>query len=447
MKKLVLALFISLPLHAKTTAGCSPEFDSLIKKYNLDPDKAEIAQFEKDGKILLDELFQERMKWHKQLPLLPNDCKVKLKQVFLKMREREDYIGAHFYKAPQISANAIDYKKIPLPIYSPESYAPYHLADSQKKFAFQSGDILITKGVSFTSSTISEVVAQRALFSHMVFIHVDEKTNVVSTMESYIGYGVKIFSIEEALRNENARILVLRSKDTALAKQAADYMFERIEKKESAGERIPYDYVLNFNDNSKLSCEEIAYDAFKTVTSGKMIIPENLSQVDLKDQEFLEQIGIKAGPLMMPIDLEIDSRFEIVLDWTDYRVIRDSIRKDAVMGEVFHWMNDHQYKLHSSMRSIAARMIWSTRYIPGLWNLLASVSGIPADFQKDVPGVAISTLEKIKGTAGPILTFITTADEEFHRENNRWMTPVELRKNIDSYLQKNPKDVINHFYK
>lgn len=447
MKFLVLALFILTPVYSLSASECLNEVDLLIKKYELNPDKAELALLKKDGKKLLDQLFAERLKWHQKLPELSSECRVKLKDLFLKMREREDYIGAHFYPAPQISAESIDYKKVPVPIYSAESYAPFHLSDTKNKFAFKSGDILITKGVSFTSSTISEVVAKRGLFSHMVFVYVDEVTQKVFTMESYIGYGVKIFPIEEALKNENARILVLRAKDQVLAKTAASYMFDRIKKSEAKGERIPYDYALDFSDNKKLSCEEIAYDAFKIASLGKMIIPENLSRVDLRDKKFLKSIGVKEGALMMPVDLEIDSRFEMILDWTDYRIIRDSIRKDAVMGEIFHWMNEYEYRFHWTFRSIAARIVWFTRPIPGLWDMLAGLSGIPIDFQNDVPGVAISTLEKIKGVASVMLNFIASADEEFQRLNNRWMTPVELRDTVDMYIKTNPLDIIDNFHK
>ena len=164
-------------------------------------------------------------------------------------------------------------------------------------------------------------------------------------------------------------------------------------------------------------------------------MPENLSQVDLKDTAFLEKIGVKPGALMMPADMEIDSRFDIVLDWRDYKIIRDSMRKDAVMGEMFHWMNDHNFRIHNNFKSIAARIVWSTRFIPGLWQLMSALSGIPSDFQKDVPPEAITTLESLKSIAGTILKFTTAADESFYRINNRWMTPVELRKTIDSHLK------------
>lgn len=444
MKTLIFLLFFILSLSV-SAQECISEFDKLFTRFILDPKKNDIDLFRLDGQALLDKSFNERIKLHKRLPQLPDACKVMMKVIFTKIREREDFIGAHFYLTPQITADSIEYKNAPLPIYSPKSYAPFHVA-GEEKFAFKNGDILITKGISFTSSTISEVVSPRSLFSHIVFIHVDEKTKVISTMESYIGYGVKIYPIEEALRNENARILVLRAKDQNAAKAASNYMFEKINRLKKDNITIAYDYKLDFADNSKLSCEEIAYDAFKYTSNGQIVLPENLSQVELKDTDFLDKIGVKPGDLMMPADMEIDSRFDIVLDWTDYKIIRDSIRKDAVMGEIFHWMNEHNYKIHNNFRSIAARIVWSTRYIPGLWHLLSALSGIPSDFQKDVPPEAITTIESLKSIAGVILKFTTKADEEFQRKNNRWMTSEELRKTIDGYLKTQPKKVIRNFH-
>lgn len=448
MKSLFFLLSILFVTSLKAES-CFKSFDKLLSHYSLDIKglkKSDITHFQKNGQALLGQSFNERLKLHNTLPDLSNECRVKLKDVFLTMREREDFIGAHYYTAPQIPADSIEYKKAPMPIYNPKSYAPFHLADKKTLFEFKSGDILITKGISFTSSTISEVPVKRSPFSHIVFVYVDPKTKKVFTMESYIGYGVKIFSIEEALINENARILVLRMKDQKAAGVAATYMYDKISKLKKENKTIPYDYELNFEDNEKLSCEEIAYHAFKETSHGKIIIPENKSVVELKDTEFLKKIGVKPGALMLPSDLEIDSRFDIVLDWTDYKIIRDSVRKDAVMGEMFHWMNEHGYRIHRSMRSLGARIVWSTRYIPGLWNLMSSLSGIPSDFKKDVPPVAISTLEGLKSIANIMLEFTAAADEEFHRQNSRWMTSFELRKTIDTYLKTHPQDVVNNFH-
>ena len=444
MKIFVLVFFI-ICTHSAFASDCMSELIALEKQHKLDPDKNQMQDFEKSGDKILVELFKERLRLHKKISTMDNGCRLKLKEVFLTIREKEDFIGSHFYSAPQVSANNVDFKSIALPILSKNYHAPYMNAESTP-FEFKNGDIMITKGISFTSATISEVVTPRALFSHIVYIYVDPKTKKVFTMESYIGKGVEIFSIEEALRNENARITVLRMKDRKAADTAATWMYNKIKKSEADNKPIAYDYQLNFHDNSKLSCEEIAYDALKSTSNGKIIIPENPSIVDLKDEKLLDKIGIKKGALMMPGDMEIDSRFDLILDWTDYRINRDSVRKDAIMGSIFYWINNHNYHIDETWKAIAARIVWSTRYIPGLWNLMAKLSGVPVDYKKDVPAGAISAVESIKGIGGKMLEFLNLADEKHQRMSNRWMTPAELRMTLDNYIKSRPPEIYRDFH-
>ncbi|MBC7429679.1 MAG: hypothetical protein H7336_13765 [Bacteriovorax sp.] len=438
MKFFILSMlfFTAEALHAK---NC-PEYEQLSADYSINTDQKEIKNYKQNGQQLIDSSFQKRIELHFGLTDLNNDCKTKLQNLFTTMRMREDYIGALFYKTPQIPAESVDYKKAPAPILEGQPY-PYHLADQKEKFEFISGDIIITKGTSFVSSTISEVMIPKSVFSHIVFIHVDSATNVTESMESYIGHGVSRFSISEALKDENVRILVLRMKDQTLAKAASEYMYKRIKQSEINKNPIPYDYDLNFVDNSRMSCEEIAYDSLKTISKNNFIIPENSSTVYLKDQDFLKDVGLKSGKMMVPADMEIDSRFNIVLDWTDYKVIRDSERKDAVSGEMFRWMNEHHYKIQKSFKSKIAGVIWATRYIPGIWHLLSKISGIPTDYKKDVPAAAITTMASINEIGKNMLDHVTIFDEEFNRINSRWMTSAELRSNLNDYRLSHPHEL------
>lgn len=422
--------------------NCQSELDGLIASYAAVPATLNIEAAKSQGQEILDQSFDARMAIHSMLDVLPVECKKKVKDLYLNMRAAEDYVGIHFYPDPQISADTIKYQEEPVPVYEADKYRPYHVGkgiDPKAKFEFKNGDIMITKGISFVSSTISELASPKSLFSHIVFVHVHEETKVVTTIESYVGKGVSIFPIEEALKNENARILVLRPKDSVLAAKAANYMYDKVKKLQSQKKFIPYDYELNFADNSKMSCEEVAYDAYKTASEGKMIIPEHESEILLQDEKFLKRVGVKPGSMMVPTDMETDSRFDIVLDWTDYRVMRDSWRKDALLGEMFRWIGEYDFRIHEDLTSIASRVIWSTRYIPGLWGMMSKISGIPKDFTKDVPGITISTIASLKTIGGEMLPVVTKADQEYFEKNGRWMTTADLRKVLDEYRQTNPK--------
>lgn len=412
-------------------------FDSLLKKLSTEDMKSQ-------GLDILEKNFQARLAIHSSLEIMPTECKSKIKSLYLSMRLAEDFVGVHLYSDTQISADKIKYKEQPVPIYEADKYHPFYVGagiDSKEKFQFKNGDIMITKGISFVSSTISELASPKSVYSHIVFVHVHDKTGVVSTIESYVGQGVSLFTIDDALKNENARIVVLRPKDSVLAAKAANYMYEKVQKLKEDKKVIPYDYNLDFNDNSRLSCEEVAYDSFKAMSEGKMIIPEIESEILLDDAKFLKRIGVKKGAMMVPTDMETDSRFSLVLDWTDYRVIRDSWRKDALLGEMFRWIQDYDYRIYENATSVAAKIIWSTRYIPGLWTMMSKISGIPADFTKDVPSITISTMASLKTIGSILLEEVTRADNESFKSKGKWLTKNELSEVLDRFRQSNPKNL------
>ncbi len=425
--------------------NCTQLLNELSSKINsISIEEISSDNIEVNGGEFLKKSFDLRIAIHEKLPSLSLDCKKQVKSIFYSLRHREDIIGIHFYKEPQVSADSINYPESKIPVYENEAYRPYFLGKNinpQAKFEFKNGDIMITKGISFVSSTISELATPKSLFSHIVFVHVNEKTKEVSTIESYVGKGVGLFTMVDALKNENARILVLRPKNQELANRAANYMYDRVMNLKKKNKVIPYDYKLDFNDNKKLSCEEVAYDAFNVESKGQFIIPEVMSDIKLKDEKFLAKLGVKVGPMMVPTDMETDSRFEVALDWTDYRVLRDSWRKDAILGEMFRWIDQEDYRIRENFDSMAAKIVWSTRFIPGLWSLMSKISGIPKDFSKDVPSKTISTMASLKSLGSVMLEYIKEKDEEHMNQKGVWMSSEELRSSLDEFRKTHPKDL------
>jgi hypothetical protein len=218
-------------------------------------------------------------------------------------------------------------------------------------------------------------------------------------------------------------------------------MYERVMKLKKLGKFIPYDYDLDFTDNTKLSCEEVAFDSFKTVSNGTFLLPETMSEVTMTDHDFLKRLGLKTGKMMVPADMETDSRFDIVLDWTDYRLMRDSWRKDAVLGEMVRWIVDYKYSIYENLTSAAAVLVWSTRQIPGVWPMLAKISGIPKDFTKDVPSISIATMASLKSIGHILFPEVAKSDEAYFQQNKTWMSTTMLRKSLDDFRKTNPKSL------
>lgn len=235
------------------------------------------------SELNLKESFLLRLKIHQHLGPLPVECKTLMKGVFTKIREYEDLTGSSLYAQRKLAD--VDYTKVNPPILQHEGYAPYQLNPLVHSFSFQDGDVVITKGISTISSSVSTFSDYGSPYSHIAFVHINPKTRHPETIESYIGQGVTFFTMIDAMKNENARVLVLRPKDQELAKKAAKYMRERVKDVFAKGSFIPYDYGLDFNKNETLSCEEVAFDAFKTASEGRMIIPEAPSFIAYYNKE------------------------------------------------------------------------------------------------------------------------------------------------------------------
>jgi hypothetical protein len=387
---------------------------------------------------ILQRSFNLRLQLHKKLSALNVDCKKLTQGLFARIREYEDLVGATHYE--QIKIENVNYTKVNAPILDHKGYPPYHLNPKFKKFNFEDGDILITKGISTISSTITTFTDHYSPFSHIAFVHVDPEKKQAETIESYVGKGVSFFSMVDAMKNENARILVLRPKDRDLAKKAAAYMRERVKSAFSKGSYIPYDYQLDFSDNKTLSCEEVAFDSFKTASGGSFTIPEAPSLIKFESEDLTSRVGMKKGRMMMPADMEVDSRFEIVLDWTDFRIIRDSWRKDVMMNAALHANEAGVYDFPENYKTRLVPLIWGLRKTPLLWPLASKISGIPEDFTPDVPALSISTIGSFKQIEANHLQTLQQFDGDYFRENGHWPRRdalfEKMKESIKQYKKK-----------
>lgn len=419
----------------KLNAHCEPTLNSWIKQLD------EMNKFP-PGKLanadtILKESFQLRIKIHEQISNVSVECKKLTQGVFSRLREYEDSVGAHNYQ--QIKIEEVDYTKVIAPVLDHKGYAPYNLNPKFPTFQFEDGDILITKGISPISSTITTFTDHHSPFSHIAFVHVDPAKKQAETIESYIGKGVSFFSMIDAMKNENARILVLRPKDRALAKRAATYMRERVKGEFSKGSYIPYDYQLDFSNNKTLSCEEVAFDSYKTASNGSFTIPEAPSLIKFQSKDLTSRVGMKKGRMMMPADMEVDSRFDIVLDWTDYRIIRDSWRKDVMMNVALHLNESGEYDFPENYKTRLVPYIWGLRKNSFLWPLAAKVSGIPEDFTPDVPALSIATMGSFKQIQADHLPDLQRFDEDYFRNHNQWPPKVALFEKMNQSISRYKK--------
>jgi hypothetical protein len=124
-----------------------------------------------------------------------------------------------------------------------------------------SGDIVVSRGGAPTSALIARGSDYPGNFSHVTLVHIDSASGQISIVEAHIERGVAIATPDEYLRDTKLRVMALRLRadhpalaaDPMLPHRAATIALER-----AYSEHIPYDFAMDFSDDSRLFCSEVA---------------------------------------------------------------------------------------------------------------------------------------------------------------------------------------------
>lgn len=375
----------------------------------------------------IDALWQLRLALHQRLVDVTPACSVAIRNIFHRLRDDEDYLGEFAYHEPALDPAKMQFQQQARPIYDRKSYPPYLVRKDadDPKFKFKSGDLMLARGVSFISAIISQISTDRSQFSHVVFMNVDSKTDVPNTVESYIGVGVAPYKIDYALKNENARLLLLRPKDPALGERAAGFAMK------AAAEHVPYDYSMNFKDYSAMSCVAVAVYSFDKASQGQTMIPMYPAQLNFHNADFLSKMHLHNGEMITPDDLEVDPRFDLILDWRDYRLTRDSREKDAVLAGMVHWINDLGYKFHSTGKSLFVTDVLRPARETFAWPLLKAITKAP-DIDPRLPKDTLGLMTELNDVATNVGKELRDQDEGYFAAHQRPMT----RPQLDAVVEK-----------
>lgn len=418
-----------------TPSNCSSTYAGIEQKLDsLDFNTYSDEELQQDAAKMIPVLWQLRLQLHSHLADVSPQCRLQVRTLFHKMHDQDDYFGEFAYHMKALDPAKLEFQKQPVPIYDRKAYAPYSVrADlDDEKFQFHSGDLMLARGVSFFSAIISQISDNKSQFSHVVFVNEDANTKNLNTVESYIGTGVDKYKIDFALKNENARLLVLRPKDRTLGEKAAGQAME------SAKARTPYDYLMNFNDYSQLSCVEVARAAYDRASKGTVMVPVQPAQLQSKNADFLDKLNLKNGDLITPDDLEIDPNFELVLDWRDYRLIRDSRHKDAILSEIVRWTNELGYKFHDSPKSFIAENIIYPIRTTHLWPLVQKLTGSP-NFDPMIPKKTLGFSLVMNQVSQALQQHLDQLDLAYVAKYKRPMTNAQLREAVNKLREQDEK--------
>lgn len=327
----------------------------------------------KDKEDLIRKSFLTRLEIKEKLKQLrienqiDVDCLGAVKDVVRAMRYVEDYMIEVFY-----------------PLAQEEDFDTFKTAGIhflvnpkfEKKFKtyqdLKSGDVILSRGGAYSSAAIARIGTHDTQFSHLILVYKDPKTKRLQTVEAHIEVGSLTQEMQKVLDERHARAMLFRYPDEVMAHQAAEIMFKRVRAVEQTGERIPYDFSMDYQDGTTLFCSEIIYEGFKKASDGKLDIPDHKTQFNPDLLPFLKLLGIKVTEqnvdtfkTFAPGDIQFDSQFEVVAEFRNPAKLRDSREKDAILTKIFEWMAESDYSFRPPLGIRTKTMVsWLLRRTP-----------------------------------------------------------------------------------
>lgn len=406
---------------------CSSYLGELEKSIDaMDVKSLPLSQLSVDAESIAKNSWEIRSTLHSRLSEVDKKCALQIQASFRQFRFIEDYLLEMSRKVTHNSPSQIDFQKQPVPIL--DNSASFYEFRANSNAKFQPGDLLVTRGVSFLSGMIARLGKRSTQFSHVVMVSQDPVTKETKTIESYVGVGVAFYNLDFALKNENARILWLRAKDQSLGLKASEKMSALVKERLDAKNPIKYDYELDFNDPKTMSCAEVSQVAFQ-MADEKFRIPYYPNEIS-GAKSIIERLKLVEGDTYEPGDMEIDPRFELVGEFRDLRLTRDSRQKDAIMSVVFDWMEHKDYELKDDMKSkMAGGIIYSVRRT-FLWPLVKKILKLD-DFSKEIPRNMLRTVTLINELGAVMLAELQAKDLEFEKKHGVPMSYMDFYKTLE----------------
>jgi len=181
-----------------------------------------------------------------------------------------------------------------------------------------SGDILASRGGAPTSALIARGNDYPGNFSHVALVHVDDKTNLASIIESHIERGVAVATLGDYLKDVKLRVMVLRLRaDLPLlrANPLLPHIVALWALQTARARHIPYDFTMDFHDSTKMFCSEVVSNPYRHYGINLWMGLSSISAPGVVS--WLSAFGVQHFETQEPSDLEYDPQLKVVAEWHD----------------------------------------------------------------------------------------------------------------------------------
>jgi hypothetical protein len=351
-----------------TQKNCGPVLKSIYQKLEKTP-PGEFNQenlklnFREVRSLLTGIRFSIRKRFkefHAQgVALESRECMEGARLAYNSTRYLEEYFIVNFSNIVKKHENPLELEKV-IPYSSPQTFLKVNPSGKYKFRGIEdlkSGDLVLTRGTSFVSATITRLGQDDARFSHLAMVHVegegaDRKVYVMEALIENGSHEKDYIEVQLGLKKVNGKIsrvegrnpsafdVILRynGKDQTLAARASKAMYDRLVREEPL-----YDFAMDMSEDEKLFCAELVSASYKNASSEQVILPMYQTNFRVKNTQVKDNIGMNVDETFAPSDIEVDPRFDIVAEWTDYTQMERLHRMDAAMDMVFKWMDEDGY--------------------------------------------------------------------------------------------------------
>lgn len=403
-----------------------------------DSSKINAAEIKSNGKQLVAEVFQARLavrqklkQWYSNSNEIPRSCVGGARALLRSLRFIEEYM-AEFISKPILKNQAWPKTSMfqgEFPYTVVNSDAPESPFDVYR--GLRSGDVLMSRGDAFTSAAIARMGDVDGQFSHVAFYYVDRDTQQGFVTEAHIEVGVIVRPLSEYLKDGNLRVVVYRNwENPELAHLAAKAMHDRAVHASATTGNIPYNFSMDLSKKDSLMCTQVAYQGFLDASHGEYKIPLFMSRLTPNNRDFLDRLGIEVKESFLPIDMEVDPRFDVVMEWRNLSKANDLRMFDAMLVEFFKWSEDLGYKLqpHPLYRP-ASKFLTTARQWPLFGRLLEK------EFPENMSPLVLETIAVMNDVSKKLYARLSKENYKQMKKTGVPMTLSEMKQVLNRYRE------------
>ena len=428
---------------AFTAATCSSVLEEAYATvFKSSPEQYEPRLLKENAREIIDELFAGKLELRASLARIEKEgplsapCVEASRNAMRAVLFLSEYLAEHF--VPGLGHDRVFEGQGPELLLNPK-YGP--------KLELKSGDVLMSRGDAFVSGAISRIGDNDGNFSHIAIVYIDPETKKPYTVEAHIEQGVVVAPLENYLKDGKVRSTVFRQQDPGLAHQAAKLMFERASKATAKGKNIPYDFgmVLSGKDpkgraaDHEVFCSEVAYIGYKEASGGKIVLPRYPTGLNMKNDTFLKAIGVAAKTTFAPSDMEVETRFDLVAEWRNFKKTEKSRMTDAILTKSYEAMEKHDYALRNTAGDAIKRdLAYVMRHTPLFRGLVKD------KFPENMTRKAVGTMLALDKASTPMLAKLKEVSALQKEKTGFAMTTPQMLVYLETLRQDDFQTYLNY---